>query len=75
MITAKQKQFSVAAIKIDNIIDSTGSGDTFAAGFLFGLIKNKSLEWSADFGIKIASLSLTDFGLKWLEQLNTSKLS
>jgi sugar/nucleoside kinase (ribokinase family) len=34
-------------LKPRQIIDSTGAGDTFAGGFLYGLIRNKTLEESA----------------------------
>ena len=32
------------ALKVDNVIDTTGAGDNFASGFLYGLSKNFSLE-------------------------------
>tara|TARA_B110000003_G_scaffold92767_1_gene94913 strand:+ start:30864 stop:31847 length:984 start_codon:yes stop_codon:yes gene_type:complete len=38
------------AIFTDNVIDTTGAGDTFTAGFLFGLSENKSLQECAQIG-------------------------
>lgn len=37
------------------VVDTTGAGDAFAGGFLFGLIKDKTLEKSLQIGINIAS--------------------
>jgi len=69
LITSKNDQFYIKAKKIKKVIDTTGAGDAFAAGFLYGLIKNKSLKWSANFANKIASQSVTDYGLNWLDGL------
>jgi sugar/nucleoside kinase (ribokinase family) len=38
------------SIKVDKVVDTTGAGDFFAAGFLYGLTHNKSLETSAHIG-------------------------
>jgi ribokinase len=66
LITTQDKQFKISRINTKNIIDTTGAGDTYAAGFLYGLLNDKSLEWSAKFASKIAAKSLTDYGLHWL---------
>ncbi|HSX40844.1 MAG TPA: PfkB family carbohydrate kinase [Candidatus Saccharimonadales bacterium] len=70
LITTKDKQFYASAVKVSNIVDTTGAGDAFAAGFLYGLLEKKSLEESAFLGNKIAAKSLTDFGLNWLKTKN-----
>lgn len=69
LITTAEKQFEIPAIKPKKIIDSTGAGDTFAGGFLYGLVKNKSLEESAEIATKLASMSLSDYGQNWLNGL------
>ncbi len=43
----------VPALKV-NCIDTTGAGDLYAAGFLYGLIKNQSLEESGKIGTLLA---------------------
>lgn len=43
----------VPALKV-NCIDTTGAGDLYAAGFLYGLIKNQSLEKSGEMGTLLA---------------------
>lgn len=48
----------------DNILDSTGAGDMFAAGFLFKLNQGKSLEESVTFGCNVASKILSQYGAR-----------
>jgi ribokinase len=69
LVTTPDKQFQQAAIKPKKIIDSTGAGDTFAGGFLYGLIKNKTIEESTYIGTKLASMSLSEYGEGWLKDL------
>ncbi len=45
-----------------SVIDTTGAGDNFASGFLYGLTKNLSLEQCATYGNKIASEVLKVYG-------------
>ena len=44
------------------VIDTTGAGDNFAAGFLYGLSKNFSLKDCASFGNLIAGEVLKVYG-------------
>lgn len=69
LVTTQDEQFFSKGKKVKKIVDTTGAGDAFAAGFLYGLLKKKPLKWSANFANKIASKSVTDFGLHWLETL------
>ncbi len=66
LITSRDKQILVATKPVTNIIDTTGAGDAFAAGFLSGILQNKSLEESANIANKIAGKSITNFGLNWI---------
>lgn len=68
LVTTKEKQFEVPRINAKNIIDTTGAGDAYAAGFLYGLLNNKTLEWSAKLASLTAAKSLTDYGLNWLKK-------
>ena len=45
-----------------SVIDTTGAGDNFASGFLYGLSKNFSLEKCAALGNEIAGEVLTVYG-------------
>ena len=55
---------SITRISTDkvSVIDTTGAGDNFASGFLYGLSKNFSLERCAALGNKIAGEVLTVYG-------------
>lgn len=67
IVTTQSQQFYIPRINVPNIIDTTGAGDSFAAGFLFGILNKKDLKWSGDFASKTAAKSLQSFGLKWLK--------
>lgn len=46
----------------DHIKDTIGAGDVFAAGFLAGILKHKSLTESARFANRVAAKSIQGFG-------------
>ncbi len=52
----------VPAQKVDKIVDSTGCGDAFRAGFIHGYINNKSLAESAEIGCKVAAAAIAKHG-------------
>ena len=72
LVTTPNDQFHSPRVDVGNIVDTTGAGDAFTAGFLYGLIKNRSLKWSANFANQIAAKSLSDFGLHWLKTAHFS---
>ena len=45
-------------------MDTTGAGDTFAAGFLYGLLNNKGLEECGRLGDIVARFSITKMGAR-----------
>ena len=47
-----------------NIIDLTGAGDLFAAGFLHGFINNKSIKESLDIGTKMSAKVIQIIGAR-----------
>jgi sugar/nucleoside kinase (ribokinase family) len=67
LVTTKEKQLIVPTKEVINIVDTTGAGDAFAAGFLAGLLEKKSLEDCAKMGNIIAGKSITQFGLHWMK--------
>jgi len=51
----------IAAYPTD-VVDTTGAGDAFAAGFLFGLLRDKSLYESGKTGNLVASFCIREYG-------------
>ncbi len=60
VVTAGRKHH-VPAFDVDEV-DPTGAGDSYCAGFLYGLLTDKTLEESARFANAVAALSITKKG-------------
>ena len=60
----KEKVFECSAKKDIKIVDLTGAGDLFAAGFLHGLINGKDLRDSLEIGTKMSSEIIQTFGAR-----------
>jgi adenosine kinase len=56
------KTYPVHAINENEITDTTGAGDAFAAGFMAGVVKGEKLERCVDMGQWLAALSLRELG-------------
>ena len=56
--------FSVPAAPIEKLVDTTGAGDLFAAGFLSGLTRGAGLERCAELGALAASEIIQHFGAR-----------
>ena len=46
------------------VVDTTGAGDTFHAGFIYGLLQGWQLERSLDFGCAAAALNCMAVGAR-----------
>ena len=63
--------------KVDNLVDTTGAGDLFAAGFLYGLTNGKSIGECGAIGNLVAGEVIThlcarpDIDLKEFVKKNT----
>lgn len=60
-VFSKEKDFTVPAIPVE-VVDNTGAGDVYNAGFLAGLFLGKLYEESAFFATKVAADSVTGYG-------------
>ncbi|MFK3704363.1 sugar kinase [Klebsiella sp. NPDC088457] len=56
--TAAGEQGAVAAIKVDNVVDTVGAGDGFAVGVISALLEGRSLHQAVQRGNKIGSLAI-----------------
>ncbi len=64
VIVSGGKVNKVAAKKNNNVIDTTGAGDLYAAGFLHGIVRGMNLETCGKMGSTIASEVLSQFGAR-----------
>jgi ribokinase len=62
-VTDGKQSSHVEAFKV-NVVDTTGAGDAFCAGFLYGLIKHESLEECGRIGNFVASRCVTRMGAR-----------
>ena len=56
--------YQIPTTKVDKVIDTTGAGDAFAAGFLYGIDNNLSLEESAILGNIFAGGVIVQIGAR-----------
>jgi sugar/nucleoside kinase (ribokinase family) len=64
VVAAKDGVTAVPAFPIDKIVDSTGAGDLFAAGFLFGLVRGAGFEAAGRLGALAAAEAIQHIGAR-----------
>jgi ribokinase len=60
-VFSRQGDFEAPATLVE-VVDNTGAGDVYNAGFLAGVLLDKSLQESARFATQVASKSVTGYG-------------
>jgi sugar/nucleoside kinase (ribokinase family) len=60
----KDDTFTVAAAKVDKVMDTTGAGDAYAAGFLCAYTQGHSLEKAAELGGLLAAVIIQQIGAR-----------
>ncbi len=64
VIVSGSDTVSVDAAHVDSVIDTTGAGDAYAGGFLFGLTQGQSLQRCAQIGGVAAAEVISHFGAR-----------
>jgi len=62
-VTDEKEKYLIEPYKV-KVVDSTGAGDAFCAGFLYGLLKNKRLRECGLLGNFVASRCITKMGAR-----------
>jgi sugar/nucleoside kinase (ribokinase family) len=64
VVAAKDVVTAVPAFPIEKLVDTTGAGDLFAAGFLFGLVRNAGYENAGRLGALAAAEVIQHIGAR-----------
>jgi adenosine kinase len=64
VVVSKQGVVAAPAYPIDKLVDTTGAGDLFAAGFLFGLVRNAGHENAGRLGALAAAEVIQHIGAR-----------
>jgi sugar/nucleoside kinase (ribokinase family) len=62
VIVTRDEMVTVSAIEIEKLVDTTGAGDLYAAGFLFGYTTGRSLEDCGRLGSLAAGIVIQQIG-------------
>ncbi|WP_150523667.1 adenosine kinase [Roseibium sediminis] len=71
MAITRDEQIKVKAEKVDNVVDLTGAGDLFAAGFLFGLARSYDHQAACELGCLCAANVISHVGARPEKRLST----
>lgn len=61
-VSGEEGQFSLPAVPVEKVLDTTGAGDNFVAGFISGILHKAALKECAEKGIRKAAESITGIG-------------
>ena len=64
IVFENKAEYSIDPIFIEELVDTTGAGDLFAAGFLFGFVNKYSIEKCGHLGNKAASEIIKHIGAR-----------
>ncbi len=61
-VTDGKRAYRVEAPRVKRVVDTTGAGDAFAAGFLYGLFEERDLKECAELGAQLARAAVGQLG-------------
>jgi len=64
LVVTPEAVYEVGAVRVPEIVDSTGAGDLYAAGFLYGLTQGWDLRHCAQAGAAAAAEVISHFGAR-----------
>lgn len=64
MVISKEVVLDVPSIKVDDVLDTTGAGDLYASGFLYGLVDGRDPAACADLAGATAAEIVRQFGAR-----------
>ena len=64
IVVSKEGTDSVPAFPVDKVVDTTGAGDLFASGFLFGLVRGFAMQKAARLGALAAAEVIQHLGAR-----------
>jgi sugar/nucleoside kinase (ribokinase family) len=69
VVVAGDRRVQITAAPVQKVVDTTGAGDQYAAGFLFGLAQGKSFEVCGQLGSLAAAEVIAHYGPRPQESL------
>jgi sugar/nucleoside kinase (ribokinase family) len=69
LVTSGGQTFEVPAEPVAQVVDTTGAGDLYAAGFLYGVVEGLDIERSGRLGSIAAAEVISHFGARPLQPL------
>ncbi|HET6916551.1 MAG TPA: adenosine kinase [Acidimicrobiales bacterium] len=69
LVLADGEVVRVPAAPVDHVVDTTGAGDSYAAGFLYGFVNDLGAERSARLGALVASEVVSHLGARPIRRL------
>ena len=71
LVVSADEVLRVPAVDVERVLDTTGAGDLFAAGFLFGYTRGLPLDECAHIGAVAAAEVISHVGPRPLVELHT----
>ena len=71
LIIKNNNIIEVSPIKVNEVVDTTGAGDLFASGFLYGLCNNQDLEICGNMASIASAEIISHYGARPIEKLSS----